>query len=74
MRERDLRHSRSADFRSPIEQELGVVEENYIGDSQSDISIEECKDIQDTNGLDIEAFVASTGYFAGVQTNIKLPY
>jgi len=59
--------------RSPIEEELGVVEENYIGDGEGGISLQEWKDIQSMDGVDIAAPVASIGYFAGEQTNIKLP-
>jgi len=64
---------RPANSRSPIEQKLGVVEENYIGDSQGGISVEEWRAIQEMEGVDLAAPVASLGYFSGNQTNIRLP-
>ena len=64
---------RPAASRTVIEKSLGVVEENYIGDSPGGISIEEWEEISSHPSIEIAAPVASLGYFAGNETSVGLP-
>ncbi|WP_047981881.1 ABC transporter permease [Ornithinibacillus contaminans] len=64
---------RPKDARSDVEEKIGMVEENYIGDSLGGISIEEWKEIQSDSDIEIAAPVASLGYFRGIQFSINLP-
>ncbi|MDC3411982.1 FtsX-like permease family protein [Terrihalobacillus insolitus] len=59
--------------RTEVEQTLGVVEENYIGDSKGGISIEEWNEIKSNPTIEVAAPVASLGYFRGKQFSIELP-
>lgn len=56
---------RPADSRLSIEEQLNVVEENYIGDSSGGITIEEWERIKEDPAIEIAAPVASVGYFTG---------
>ncbi|WP_042474966.1 ABC transporter permease [Bacillus ndiopicus] len=64
---------RPASARSTIEQTLGGVEENYIGDSQGGISIEEWQQIKQHPDVEVAAPVASIGYFTGEKFTIQIP-
>ncbi|NME06025.1 hypothetical protein [Psychrobacillus sp. BL-248-WT-3] len=59
--------------RTQIEKELGMVEENYIGDSKGGISIADWKDIQKDADIEIAAPVASIGYLTGKNFSVELP-
>ncbi|MBL4951388.1 ABC transporter permease [Neobacillus sp. OS1-32] len=59
--------------RTSIEKKLGMVEENYIGDSKGGISINEWKRIKGDPNIEVAAPVASLGYFRGKQTSVELP-
>jgi putative ABC transport system permease protein len=59
--------------RTKIEQELGMVEENYIGDSKGGISIAEWKKIKEDPDIEVAAPVASLGYFRGKNFSIEFP-
>lgn len=64
---------RPAFSRTPIEQKLGMVEDNYIGDSKGGISVDEWKTMKEDPAIEIAAPVASLGYFRGKQFTIELP-
>lgn len=59
--------------RTSIENEMGMVEENYIGDSMGGISIEEWRKIQQDADIEVAAPVASIGYFTGKNFSVELP-
>ncbi|TCT14394.1 hypothetical protein EDD68_1424, partial [Melghiribacillus thermohalophilus] len=59
--------------RTETEKQLGVVEDNYIGDSQGGISISEWEELKEMEGIEVAAPVASLGYFRGNQMSIELP-
>src|SRR5690625_302786 len=59
--------------RTNIEKEIKTVEENYIGDGEGGISIEEWEEIKGHPEIEIAAPVASLGYFTSNTTNIQLP-
>ncbi|WP_158661049.1 ABC transporter permease [Bacillus kwashiorkori] len=65
---------RPSESRTNIEKELGVVEENYIGDSFGGISLAEWSEIKANPDIEIAAPVASLGYFAGNGTSVGLPH
>ncbi|MDC3423652.1 hypothetical protein NC797_03900 [Aquibacillus sp. 3ASR75-11] len=64
---------RPSSSRTLIEQKLGMVEENYIGDSKGGISLKEWKKIKDDPNIEVAAPVASLGYFRGRQLSVELP-
>lgn len=64
---------RPSGSRTAIEQETGMVEENYIGDSQGGISIAEWKNIQNDRDIEAAAPVSSIGYFTGKKFSVELP-
>ncbi|SDZ66896.1 putative ABC transport system permease protein [Evansella caseinilytica] len=64
---------RSKGSRTLIENELGVVEDNYIGDGKGGISIEQWQAIKQNPEVEIAAPVASLGYFSGNTSAVKLP-
>ncbi|OMC79212.1 ABC transporter permease [Viridibacillus sp. FSL H8-0123] len=59
--------------RTKVEKEVGMVEENYIGDSQGGISIQEWEKIKQNPAIEVAAPVASIGYFSGKKTSVELP-
>ncbi|TCT26649.1 putative ABC transport system permease protein, partial [Melghiribacillus thermohalophilus] len=59
--------------RTETEKQLGMVEDNYIGDSQGGISISEWEELKEMEGIEVAAPVASLGYFRGNQMSIELP-
>src|SRR5690625_381581 len=59
--------------RTDIEKELKTVEENYIGDGEGGISIEEWERIKEHPDIEIAAPVASLGYFTSNTASIELP-
>ncbi|MFN7252403.1 MAG: hypothetical protein ACK4M9_16730 [Anaerobacillus sp.] len=65
---------RPSTARTEIENMLGVVEENYIGDGLGGISIQEWDEIKRDPDIEVAAPVASLGYFSGNRTSINLPY
>lgn len=58
----------------PLEEELGIVPENYIGFGQGGISIEQWEQIRDREDIEIAAPVASLGYFTGVTSNFGVMF
>lgn len=64
---------RPSSSRSLIEKKMGMVEENYIGDSGGGISIEEWNEIKEDPDIEIAAPVSSLGYFQGKRLSIELP-
>ncbi|HLS09803.1 ABC transporter permease [Lentibacillus sp.] len=64
---------RPPDSRTRIEQKMGIVEENYIGDSSGGISVDEWNDMKDHPDIDVAAPVASLGYFRGQTFSIEFP-
>ena len=59
--------------RSLIETKLGLVEENYIGDSTGGISISEWEEIKKDKDIEVAAPVASIGYFTGKNVSLHFP-
>ncbi|WP_027409572.1 FtsX-like permease family protein [Anoxybacteroides tepidamans] len=64
---------RPASSRTQVEKKLGIVEENYIGDSKGGISIEEWRRIKADSMIEVAAPVASLGYFRGKRLSLELP-
>jgi len=64
---------RPASSRTNIEKELGIVEENYVGDSRGGITIEEWEQIKSHPEIEVAAPVASIGYFSGKRLSVNLP-
>lgn len=58
----------------PLEEELGIVPENYIGFGQGGISIEQWEQIRDREDIEIAAPVAFLGYFTGVTSNFGVMF
>lgn len=56
----------------PMEDELGIVPENYIGFGEGGISIAQWEHIQSMANIEIAAPVASLGYFTGIKTNVAI--
>lgn len=54
-----------------LEEELGIVPENYLGFGEGGISIEQWEEIKAREDVEIAAPVASLGYFTGITTNIS---
>ncbi|MEX3714934.1 hypothetical protein ABFV99_21340 [Cytobacillus horneckiae] len=59
--------------RTNTEKELDIVEENYIGDGNGGISLQEWEDIKKDNRIEVAAPIASVGYFTGKRSSITLP-
>ncbi len=59
--------------RTEVEKKLGIVEENYIGDSVGGISIEEWEKLKQHADIEVAAPVASIGYFSGKKLSVELP-
>lgn len=64
---------RPSGSRTEIEQELGMVEENYIGDGKGGIAISEWEKIKEDADIEVAAPVASLGYFRGKTFSIEFP-
>ena len=64
---------RPSSSRTNTEKELGIIEENYIGDSRGGITIEEWKKIRSHPEIEVAAPVASIGYFSGKRLSVGLP-
>ncbi|MFA1737908.1 hypothetical protein [Lysinibacillus fusiformis] len=64
---------RPSSSRSNIEKKVGMVEENYIGDSKGGISIKEWKKIKQNPSIEVAAPVASIGYFSGKKLTVEFP-
>ena len=64
---------RPAGSRTSVEKKLGVVEENYIGDSRGGISIKGWRKIQKEADIQVAAPVASLGYFSGRKVSVEFP-
>lgn len=62
---------RPADSQANVEQELNLVEENYVSFNEGGISLDEWEEIKTIEGIDIAAPVASLGYFTGQHTSIE---
>ncbi|WP_117148998.1 MULTISPECIES: ABC transporter permease [Paraliobacillus] len=59
---------RPMDSADPLEKELGIVPENYIGFGNGGISIATWETIKNREDIEIAAPVASLGYFTGVES------
>lgn len=64
---------RPSHSRTNVEKELGMVEENYIGDGQGGISLNEWEKIKGNSHIEVAAPVASLGYFNGKRVSVELP-
>ncbi|MED4887482.1 hypothetical protein [Lysinibacillus fusiformis] len=64
---------RPSSSRSNVEKKLGMVEENYIGDSKGGISIKEWEKIKQNPSIEVAAPVASIGYFSGKKLTVEFP-
>ncbi|MGE7835258.1 hypothetical protein [Viridibacillus arvi] len=64
---------RPTSSRSNVEKKVGMVEENYIGDSQGGISIKEWEKIKQNPAVEVAAPVASIGYFSGKKLTVEFP-
>lgn len=62
---------RPADSQANVEQELNLVEENYVSFNEGGISLDEWEEIKTIEGIEIAAPVASLGYFTGQHTSIE---
>lgn len=56
----------------PLEDELGIVPENYIGFGNGGISIEQWQTIKEHSDIEVAAPVVSLGYFTGLNSNVGL--
>lgn len=56
----------------PLETELGIVPENYIGLGDGGISISQWETIKSHSDVEIAAPVASLGYFTGISSSINI--
>lgn len=63
---------RAKENKHPLEKELGIVPENYIGFGEGGISIEEWESIKQHPDVEIAAPVASVGFFPGVLSNVSI--
>lgn len=61
---------RSPEAITDIEEELGIVPENYLGGGRGGISLEQWKNIKNRKDIEIAAPVASLGYFTGINTTL----
>lgn len=64
---------RPSGSRTSIEETLGVVEENYIGDGLGGISLDEWEAMKQRKDVEVAAPVASLGYFSGDRTAVHIP-
>ncbi|HBJ01294.1 MAG TPA: hypothetical protein DDY89_11530, partial [Lysinibacillus sp.] len=64
---------RPSSSRSNIEKKVGMVEENYIGDSKGGISLKEWEKIKQNPSIEVAAPVASIGYFSGKKLTVEFP-
>lgn len=64
---------RPSSSRSNVEKKVGMVEENYIGDSKGGISIKEWEKIKQNPSIEVAAPVASIGYFSGKKLTVEFP-
>ncbi|NCU18513.1 FtsX-like permease family protein [Pallidibacillus pasinlerensis] len=63
---------RTQEGKHPLEDQLGMVPENYIGFGHGGISIEQWETIKKREDIEIAAPVASLGYFASVKNNVVI--
>lgn len=63
---------RSKENIHPLEEQLGIVPENYIGFGNGGISIEQWNNIKNREDIEIAAPVASLGYFPGINSNMSV--
>ena len=54
----------------PLEEQLGIVPENYIGFGRGGISIDQWEAIKNRKDIEIAAPVASLGYFAPIKNDV----
>ncbi|MFB7142054.1 hypothetical protein ACFCYN_20570 [Gottfriedia sp. NPDC056225] len=59
--------------KTSVEKKIGIVEDNYIGDSKGGITLSEWNEIKSNKAIDVAAPVASLGYFSGVRRSLELP-
>lgn len=59
-------------LKHPLEDELGIVPENYIGFGEGGISTDQWTEIKEMTDVEIAAPVASLGYFTGIRSNIGI--
>ncbi|MGE7988644.1 hypothetical protein [Lysinibacillus fusiformis] len=64
---------RPSSSRSNVEKKVGMVEENYIGDSKGGISLKEWEKIKQNPSIEVAAPVASIGYFSGKKLTVEFP-
>lgn len=63
---------RANEVKHPLEEELGIVPENYIGLGNGGISYDQWQKIKNREDIEIAAPIASLGYFTGEQNNFAL--
>lgn len=56
----------------PLEDELGIVPENYIGFGNGGISTDQWQTIKEHSDIEVAAPVVSLGYFTGLNSNVGL--
>ncbi|WP_217586276.1 ABC transporter permease [Lentibacillus saliphilus] len=63
---------RSPENKHPLEEELGIVPDNYIGFGHGGIALEDWETLKQNPDIDIAAPVSSLGYFTGIRSNMTL--
>src|SRR5690625_2027993 len=58
----------------PLEEELGIVPENYIGFGDGGISVDEWQTILNRDDIEVAAPVASLGYFTAFDSNFGVMF
>lgn len=65
---------RPANNQSEVEQEIGLVEENYLSVGKGGISLTTWEEIKEMESVEMAAPVAALGYFTGESKSITLPF
>ncbi|WP_217586264.1 FtsX-like permease family protein [Lentibacillus saliphilus] len=63
---------RAPDHEHPMEKQLGLVPENYLGVGKGGISLDQWESIKSRTDIDIAAPVSSLGYFTGLFTTMSV--
>jgi putative ABC transport system permease protein len=64
---------RPQDSHTPIEEEFGLVEENYLGNGHGGITIEQWRNVLERTDIEVAAPVAALGLYRAAQGTFSLP-